>query len=143
IKEFFALKGIDSDVFVFEEILDAQGLEERVLGNRYRCLTYDHNNSGHQHVVLCHKRHFGFRVANDDDNYAYESVAMRSLRPALHGILTNSDGEDLAHIVGVHLKAMPEASARRMEQTRIMAALFAERDDALPLILTGDFNSFE
>ena len=142
IREFFTLEGVYSDVFAFEEIVDVAGLEKNLLQNRYKCHSYDHNNRGHQHVVICVRNGFTFVVANDDNNYTYENVALGTLRPAVHGILKNARGRELAHIVGVHLKAMPNEGATRNRQVKLLAENLVNRGDDLPVIFLGDMNSY-
>jgi len=142
IRDFFSLEGIDADVYAFEEIIDVNGLEKNLLQNRYKCHSYNHNNRGHQHVVICVRHGLTFKIAYDDDNYAYENVALARLRPAVHGILVNAHGRELAHIVAVHLKAMPNDSPIRIEQVRLLAENLSNRGDELPLILLGDLNSY-
>ncbi len=143
IREFFTLEGIYSDVFAFEEIVDVVGLEKNLLQNRYKCHSYDHSNRGHQHVVICVRNGMRFVVANDDNNYAYENVALTTLRPAVHGILVNASGRELAHIVAVHLKAMPNEGATRNRQIKLIADNLNNRGDDLPVVFLGDLNSYD
>ena len=143
IRRFFQIAGIDADVFAFEEIVDTGALTKNLLQDRYDCHSYEHSNRGHQHVVVCNKKEFTFRIANDDDNYTWEDVAMTTLRPAVHGILSKKNGRDLAHIIAVHLKAMPDRSAQRLEQTNMIAGHVKARGDQLPVVMLGDFNTYE
>jgi endonuclease/exonuclease/phosphatase family metal-dependent hydrolase len=142
IREFFTMEGIGPDVFAFEEIVDVDGLEKNLLQNRYKCHSYDHSNRGHQHVVVCVRNGFIFEIANDDDNYAYENIALERLRPAVHGILVNPRGRQLAHVVAVHLKAMPNESATRHQQVSLLADNLKNRKDSLPIVFLGDLNSY-
>ena len=142
IREFFTLTGVYSDVFAFEEIVDVVGLEKNLLQDRYKCHSYDHSNRGHQHVVVCVRNGLSFVVANDDSNYAYEDVALTNLRPAVHGILVNAGGRELAHIVAVHLKAMPNDGATRNRQVKLIADNLSNRGDDLPVVFLGDLNSY-
>jgi endonuclease/exonuclease/phosphatase family metal-dependent hydrolase len=143
IQRFLQVAGVDPDVFAFEEIVDKTELETSLLKNKYSCHSYDHSTSNHQHVVVCHKKTFNFRIANDDNNMAWEDVAMGTLRPAVHGILSVKGGRDLAHIVALHLKAMPDQSARRLSQTAILAERIKTRGDRLPVVMLGDLNTYE
>jgi endonuclease/exonuclease/phosphatase family metal-dependent hydrolase len=142
IREFFTLAETYSDVFAFEEIVDVPGLERNLLQNRYKCHSYNHSNRGHQHVVICVRNGFTFVVAKDDNNYTYENVALANLRPAVHGILKNSSGRELAHIVAVHLKAMPNEGATRSQQVKLLANNLNNRGDDLPVVFLGDMNSY-
>ena len=143
IREFFTLAGTYTDVLAFEEIVDVPGLERNLLQNRYKCHSYDHSNRGHQHVVICVRNGFTFDIANDDDNYTYEDVALSRLRPAVHGILKNSRGRELAHIVAVHLKAMPNEGATRNQQVKLLSNNLSNRGDDLPVIFLGDMNAYD
>lgn len=142
IQKFLETSDIDPDVFAFSEIVDKNALEQALLKNKYKCHSYDHASSRHQHVVICHKKSFTFRVANDDDNMAWEDVAMGTLRPAVHGILSSKSGRDLAHIVALHLKAMPDQGPRRINQAEILAQRINSRGDDLPVIMLGDLNTY-
>lgn len=142
VRDFLELTAADADVISFEEILNINELKVNLLQNRYDCHSYDENNGGHQHVVICHKKEFTFRISADDDNYIWENVSMGRLRPAVHGILVNAKGRDLAHIIALHLKAMPDQTALRLEQTQMIAEHINDRNDQLPVILLGDLNTY-
>jgi endonuclease/exonuclease/phosphatase family metal-dependent hydrolase len=124
-------------------VVDVPALTSGLLRNRYECYSYDHPSASHQHVVICHKSNLVFRVGNDDDNYAWEDVAQSTLRPAVHGILAQRNGRDLAHVVALHLKAMPDQRTRRLEQTRLIASHLAQRGDRLPVVVLGDLNTYD
>jgi endonuclease/exonuclease/phosphatase family metal-dependent hydrolase len=130
-----------TDVMIFQEIVDVAGLEDLV-GSNYSCKSYDHADSTHQHVVLCHKKTFTFVTASDDDNYALEEVSLDKHRPAVHGILVNKDGKKLLHIFGVHLKAQPDCSDVRATQVGLIGDYMKSRADNEPTIILGDFNSY-
>lgn len=135
-----------SDVMVFQEIVDVARLQEKVVGFGYTCVSYASEASGHQHVVVCHKPTLRFEKAADDDDFILENVAMGSTmyRPAVHGILRTASGSRIAHLVAVHLKAMPEDGAKRIEQMHMIHDYLAfERSDSLPAILVGDTNLFD
>jgi endonuclease/exonuclease/phosphatase family metal-dependent hydrolase len=134
-----------ADVIAFEEIVDVAALEE-MIGDSYLCHSYSSADPKHQHVVLCHLRSLRFDKAADDDNYTLEDVAQGRLRPAVHGILKTSSGRSLAHLIAVHLKAMPDESEIRSEQITSIARYLKNgqrgQDRDLPVLLMGDFNSF-
>lgn len=142
IQEFLTLANIDPDLFAFQEIVDKNTLKTSLLKNKYECHSYDHNRS-HQFVVICHKKHLSFRKGNNDNNMIWEDVAMGSLRPAVHGILSLKGGRDLAHIVALHLKAMPDQSTRRLAQADLLARNVRDRGDNLPVVVLGDLNTYE
>lgn len=145
IKDFLTKENIlTSDVIVFEEIVDKEALVGNVLGNEFNCTSYDVRNAGHQHVMVCHKPEYKFEKAADDDNFILEDVTLgKNLRPAVHGLLKNQKGQTLAHLVGVHLKAMPNESSTRERQMQVIAGYLNKQDKNTPIIMTGDFNSFE
>ncbi|MCB0393882.1 MAG: endonuclease/exonuclease/phosphatase family protein [Bdellovibrionales bacterium] len=133
----------DVDVIVFQEIVNPDRLQNSVLRSTFKCQTYEPRGSKHQHVVLCHRPYLKFQRESDDDNYELEDVAMGSsgARPGLHGVITTLGGKKLAHMIGVHLKAFPEETEKRLKQTKIIADRVAELNDGIPVIVTGDFNS--
>lgn len=133
-----------ADVIAFEEVVDVELLQAKVLGTRYACHSYEHFDSRHQHVVVCHKKEYTLALASDDDNYALEEVAIGHdrLRPGVHGILKKG-GKELLHIIAVHLKAMPECSAERMEQVNAIAAYLEDATDEVPAVVLGDTNTFD
>lgn len=130
-----------SDVNIFQEIVDVPALQS-LMGTDYLCHSYDNEDPRHQHVVICHKKKYTFIVASDDDNYALEDVAMERYRPAVHGILKARNGDRLLHVFGVHLKAQPNQSDIREQQTNVIADYLASRQDLEPVVIAGDFNTF-
>ena len=131
-----------SDVMAFEEIVDVDLLRTKVVGSNYSCESYQVSDPKHQHVAVCVRAGFKFIKAPDDDNFALESVAMGTLRPAVHGIVTTAAGAPLAHIVALHLKANEDQSARRLAQTELIAKYLEGVDPSLPIIILGDLNTF-
>lgn len=134
--------GLMTDVLAFEEVVDLDLLKNELVGRNYRCISYQRSDANHQHVVLCAKVPYQLVRADDESNYELEGVDTNGhLRPAVHAILKSSDGERLAHVIGVHLKAMPEQGALRRTQVRRIADYVREnaRD---PVIVLGDFNTY-
>lgn len=129
-----------TDVISFQEIVDVPRLK-KLLGKAYDCQSYDHENSRHQHVVVCVKAPLKFLQA-EDDNYAFEDVSLRHHRPAVHGWVTSSRGRKLLHFVAVHLKAMPDKTEIRLTQAEIIGDALAGMDTKLPTMITGDFNTY-
>ena len=117
-----------SEVMVFEEIVDVPRLESGIVGPDYNCTSYDNPSEIHQHVVVCVKSGLRFDLAPDDDNYLLEDVTLDNIkyRPAVHGIVGLVGGADLFHLVGVHLKAMPECGDIRVKQTQIIHDYLAQ-----------------
>lgn len=135
----------DSDVIVFEEIVDVARLKKYIIQGKMECVTYYNASSKHQHVVLCHKNKYTFEKAPGDSNYIIESVTEGTSkgRPAVYGLLKNKkDRRAVAYVVGVHLKAFPDETALRLQQTEAIAKRLRELPQNIPVIITGDFNTY-
>ncbi len=132
-----------SDVIVFQEIVDVPRLKKNIIKGKMECRTYDRKGR-HQHVVLCHKKKYSFVKEEGETNYEAEVVSNASPggRPALYGILKNSSGKQLAHLMGVHLKAFPAETKKRLMQVEEIAKVIRNFNDDLPVIVMGDFNTF-
>jgi endonuclease/exonuclease/phosphatase family metal-dependent hydrolase len=81
----------------------------------------------------------------DDDDVGYQPLALGTLRPGVSGIVRDAQTlAPVARIMGVHLKAQPDSTDRRLQQAQILVDRFASlatRNEQLPLIALGDFNS--
>jgi endonuclease/exonuclease/phosphatase family metal-dependent hydrolase len=81
----------------------------------------------------------------DDDDIGYQPLALGTLRPGVAGIVRDADTlAPVARIMGVHLKALPDSTDRRLQQAKILVDRFAALeplDDQLPLFVLGDFNA--
>lgn len=145
IKDFLKNEVPYSDVYVFEEILDKEELINKILPAGMKCLSYDNDNPIHQFVVICARSQYKWKVDTDmDDNFIFEDVALGSsgMRPAVHGLLTDSKGQVLLRVVGVHLKAFPTRSDVRALQMEYISKHLSNADDSIPTIITGDFNTY-
>ncbi len=142
IRAFLTAQNAWADVMIFEEIVDVALLERGILENRYECESYDHTDPRHQHVVVCAGNGFRLGLAPDDDNYTYEEVAMGQKRPAVHAMVTDRSGQEVAHVIGVHLKASPEHSAMRLEQVGMVVEHLKDRRSTVPVIFAGDVNTY-
>lgn len=132
-----------SDVILFQEIVDVSRLAKKVMGRNWKCTSYSHYNKKHQHVAICTKKGLRFVREVDDDNFILEEVATyHSSRPALAGVIETSKGKKLAHIIGVHLKAFPAETEKRLQQIEAVSDRLAEFDDGVPAIVLGDFNTY-
>jgi endonuclease/exonuclease/phosphatase family metal-dependent hydrolase len=108
------------------------------------CITYDGFTGKHQHVMLCHGDDITFVREADDTNFAFEALNLGGLRPGLHGQLVDAQGNAIAHIIAVHLKAKEDSTAKRLEQARILSErldALAATGDGVPVIVVGDFNT--
>jgi hypothetical protein len=133
----------DRDVIVFQEIVDVDLFTEKVMPD-HTCITYDGFIGKHQHVMLCHTDAYELRMADDEDDFELEALKIGQVRPGVHGTLVSTDdGEPVAHVVAVHLKAEPDSTERRLEQARALAARVEHLRAAssLPIITIGDFNT--
>ncbi|HEY5933682.1 MAG TPA: endonuclease/exonuclease/phosphatase family protein [Kofleriaceae bacterium] len=145
LRAFLAQHLADAEVIVFEEILDVEQLRAEVAPAGWSCVSYANTAPDHQFVVACHAPSLTFTREADDDDFGYQPLAMTSLRPAVHGTLREaSTGKPLAHLLGVHLKALPNATAQRLQQAEILAQRLEALEaigDELPVVVIGDFNA--
>jgi hypothetical protein len=143
IKQFFKTKKLFADVMVFVEIVDLELLQTAVLGSDYKCQSYTRKDPRHQFVAICHLLKYRFDLASGQKSYALEAVDVTGrLRPAVHGVLKTKAGEAIAHIFGLHLKAMPDQSALRLQQTKAVSQYLAGRGEETPVIVIGDVNTY-
>lgn len=147
LRAFFEQHLGDADLVVFEEIVDVAMLGADVVPAGWTCSTYASNAPRHQFVVGCLAPGLLMTGEADDDDVAYQPLALGSLRPALAGVVRDEATlAPLARIAGVHLKALPDSTERRLQQAGILAdrltALAAANPyEQLPLIVLGDFNA--
>jgi hypothetical protein len=145
LRTFFADHLADADLVVFQEILDVAMLRAEVVPAGWSCATYASTAANHQFVVACLAPGYSLTREADDDDLAYQPLAMSWLRPGLAGIVRDdATRAPLARLVGVHLKALPDSTDRRLAQARILVdrlATLATKNEQLPTIVIGDFNS--
>ncbi len=135
---------LQADVLVLEEVVEPSRLK-RLVPNHV-CHSYITTSFRHQHVVVCVRQGLTFEPDGGDDNYALESVSMGGdLRPAVHGtVVETATGTKRFHLIGVHLKADRDESAKRLEQMKLIKAFMDNNiNDGLPIVMTGDFNLFD
>lgn len=143
--KFFDKKVPHADVYAFQEVVDPSLIQGSLVPSTYTCLTYKNDFPKHQHVVLCVSPKYQIVHEPSDDNDIIDAVAGSEgrSRPALHMILADKYGTPLLRVVGVHLKAFPDQSATRIEQARaIKNFLTSVTNPQLPVVVTGDFNTF-
>ena len=145
LRAFFAEHLDDADLVMFEEILDVAMLRAEVVPAGWTCSTYASNAPKHQFVVGCLAPGLVLTREADDDDIGFQPLAMGSLRPGLAGIVRDEATlAPLARIIGVHLKALPDSTDRRLQQAAILAdrlAALATRHEQLPTFVIGDFNA--
>ena len=145
LKEFIGRYVPQSDLFVFQEIVDVNRLVNKVLPPNFECISYKHADPKHQHVVLCHKAdQLNFDADPNDPDSVIEEVSINPerSRPAVHTLVTDKKGQVLFRLIGVHLKAFPHESASRLSQVRSMAKFLKESKTQVPVVIGGDFNTY-
>jgi len=147
LKEFIETRLGDSDVIMFQEIINKENLITNVV-NHMNCVSYDRSESdndekeSHIYVVVCFNKKYKFLKEQSEDNYAYEPMALHKYRPAVYGVLCENN-QKLAHIIGLHLKALPQGHQTRDKQMELLSDRLKEIDDGLPIIVGGDFNTYK
>jgi len=134
-----------SDIIVFEEIVEVPKVKNLVPTD-WDCISYDNAAPGHQHVVVCHSSRLQFMKEPTDNNYLIDEVAgpTNSLRPAVTAIVADKSGKQLFRFVGVHLKAVPDYSKLRVEQSEMIANYLSKvQNPHLPIVIAGDFNTYK
>jgi hypothetical protein len=135
----------DADMVVFEEILDVAMLQAEVVPAGWTCSTYPSTQAKHQFVTGCLAPNLFLTREADDDDVGFQPLALGTLRPGLAGVVRDAATlAPIARIVGVHLKAMPDSTDRRLAQAKILVERLAQldtRNEQLPLLLLGDFNA--
>lgn len=169
LKQFILQNLSKTDVFLFEEIVDVSRLQNlmKSVDSSFQCTSYNwpHENGGsgganggdkHQYIALCYKTNiFQFYPDSsskifDVSGFAYWPVAKKKYRPALVGILENIETNEKVRIIGVHLKALAESSAIRLEQISMIKDYINSFNDTTQsdnnkrmksTIILGDFNT--
>lgn len=145
VRKFFANEVPQADVYVFEEVVDPKLVQGTLVPSTYHCMTYQNRAPKHQHVVFCGSPKVKFLQEPSDSNSIIDEVAIdpERSRPALHTIVADESGRALVRLVGVHLKAYPDQSMTRRQQASYIANFLQTVSDRnLPVVITGDFNTF-
>ena len=143
LKEFIGKELATADAIVFEEIIDVDRLQNKVLSARFMCQSYLNNSPNHQKVVICWDKKYKFEPSAGEDNFTWEDVMLGRHRPAVVGTLKTAAGKTLLQIIGVHLKAMPGYSSVRVQQAKLIANHMIAQPERIPTLITGDFNTFD
>ncbi|HTL35516.1 MAG TPA: hypothetical protein VL326_20450 [Kofleriaceae bacterium] len=135
----------DADLIMFEEITDPAMLAAEVVPAGWTCSTYANATPMHQFVVGCLAPGLVLTHEADDDDIGYQPLALGTLRPGVAGIVRDASTlAPVARIMGVHLKALPDSTDKRLQQAKILVDRFASlatRNEQLPLLVLGDFNA--
>lgn len=145
IKEFLETKYINTDIFIFQEIIDTDRLSGIMDGLGHHCVSYRHEQFNHQHLMICLKKSLDIVPEKGDDDYIFPLMANRPyLRPAIYGkVIDRYSKKPLAHLVGLHLKAGPDSIDDRIIQVQTLTNRIKEyRQDGLPLVIAGDMNTY-
>lgn len=143
VRDFLAKEIMPLDVMAFQEIVDLKALKA-VLPKGWTCHSYGHENPMHQHVALCASENYKLKkVSYDDDNIIDEvtSYDPDRARPAVRMDLVDNNGKRLIRFVAVHFKSAPNFALVRLKQAGYIAQDL-KRDLELPIVVTGDFNSY-
>lgn len=144
-RNFIASEFPQSDVISFQEVVDIERLKANVLPKGWDCITYDHVDPKHQHVVLCVRAGLQFQHEPSDNNDIVDDVAYNDgrSRPALHVIIADKSGHAITRVLAVHLKAFPNFSLKRYHQAKVIGMyLQGVADPALPFVILGDLNTY-
>ncbi len=159
IKDFVAYNYPDTDVFIFQEIMDLSILN-LILPDGFKFHHYTHDYPRHMHIVLACKKEFDFTDVKIIPNTALDKTTSR---PVIYGKLVENN-ISIAHIIGVHLKSGYEHANKRIQQCQTASQFISElihdhksdhigdlsnelidetktRLKSLPIIMAGDFNS--
>ena len=143
VKDFLAKEMLPLDIVAFQEIVDFKALKS-VLPKGWRCESYSHPFKLHQHVAICASPNYKLnQVPYDTDNVINETAYydVDRARPTMRVDVSDRSGTRLIRMVAVHLKSAPNFALLRLKQVG-MIARDLQNDPTLPVIVTGDFNSF-
>lgn len=144
LKDFIAKYLMPVDAIAFEEVVDTERLTN-ILPKGWHCTSYTDNNPTHQHVALCTSKNYEFGIVPYDNNNTVETVSGVSsrARPAVRvNLIQKSNNLVLVTLVGVHLKAYPYESDKRLVQMQALSEDLNQNDPQIPIVILGDFNSY-
>jgi endonuclease/exonuclease/phosphatase family metal-dependent hydrolase len=136
LKHFIDQNFSDTDVFVFQEIMDPSILH-KILPDGFKQYTYEHSYQRHMFIVLACKK--GFEISNLT-TVPNTALDCETSRPAFYGSL-EANGKSILGIVGVHLKSQADHTDSRIEQAKSILKFINGLPTNLPKVLTGDFNT--
>lgn len=136
LKHFLEKNYSDTDVFVFQEIMNPLYLPV-ILLKGFKTYTYEHDYKRHMFVVIACKEEL--EVKNHKP-IPLTALDRETSRPALYGQL-NFNNKPLLDIIGVHLKSQSEHTESRIDQAKSISKFIKSLDESIPKLMTGDFNS--
>jgi hypothetical protein len=136
LKHFLDLNYSDTDVFIFQEIMNPLYLPQ-ILPKGFKTYTYTHDYKRHMFIVIACRDDFDVQDLKTIPNTALDK---ETSRPALYGCLTFK-GSQLLDIIGVHLKSQPENTDLRIEQAKAILKFVKKLSSTRPRLIAGDFNS--
>lgn len=144
VKDLISSYLVKTNVFVFEEVVVVNDVLS-VLPQGWQCISYQHPQPQHQHVVLCAMPGVTLNKVSYDNNFTIEEVQAGNgnLRPAVRvDVMETKSKRNLFTLVGVHLKAMPAETALRVQQAMAISKDLAKIPQGRPVVITGDMNTF-
>jgi len=136
LKHFLDTNFSDTDVFVFQEIMNPLYLPA-ILPKDFKMYTYDHDYKRHMFIVIACKKEFEIKNLQAIPNTALD---YETSRPAVFGLLTLNN-KPLLEIIGVHLKSQSTHTDSRIEQAKAISKFIETLPKTHAKLLTGDFNS--
>jgi len=136
LKHFIDSNFSDTDVFVFQEIMNPLYLPV-ILPDGFKTYTYEHEYKRHMFIVLACKKELEIKDFKPIPDTALDT---ETSRPAFYGLLTLND-DSLLDIIGVHLKSKSDHTESRLEQAKSISKFIKDLPASRPKLMTGDFNS--
>lgn len=134
----------NTHIIVFEEVVQVEALPQ-ILPGGWQCISYKHPQPQHQKVAICATPAIAMEKVNYDDNYTIEAAQAGNpnLRPAMRiDILERKTNRTLFTLVGVHLKAMPNETNLRVQQSIEISKDLSRIPAGKPVVIVGDMNTF-
>ncbi len=136
LKDFIRSNFSDTDVFVFQEIMNPLIIDQ-ILPDGFTTHTYSHDYNRHMFIVFaCQKE---LEIKNFQTIVGTALDTERS-RPAVYGSLTLND-KPILDLIGVHLKSKHDHTDERIQQAKVISQFIEGLSSDAPKVMTGDFNS--
>ena len=136
LKHFLEKNYSDTDVFVFQEIMNPLYLPV-ILPKGFKTYTYEHDYKRHMFIVIACRKELEIKDLQTIPDTALDD---ETSRPALYGLLTH-EGQPLLDIIGVHLKSKSDHTDSRIQQAKAILKFIETLPESHAKLMTGDFNS--
>lgn len=136
LKDFISSNFSETDVFVFQEIMNPVILTQ-ILPKGFKTYTYQHDYNRHMFIVFACKEEYEIK---DFQTIPGTTLDETRSRPAIYGQLTH-ESQPVLDLVGVHLKSKHDHSENRRKQCRAISEFIENLPSQIPKVVTGDFNS--